>query len=231
MFTLTTVFSMLEVGFSLGTTKFIAQHRAENRRQEMEATLGASVVLMMGLGLVALAVSVAIGALCLRPRGRRRRRRLPRGHDHPRRRLLRAPPLLAYGSALAGYQRYDLYNLGQAVTVIVSTVGAIAVVTAGGGVLGVAIAYAVAFVAGGIGYALLLRRLDSRLRLVPRGGSDRSAPDGPRFQLVHVARRQHDVRRGSARHGGDRRPQERRRRAPFAAANKLQTASRRSLCR
>ena len=174
MFTLTTVFSMLEVGFSLGTTKFIAQHRAENRRQEMEATLGASVVLMTGLGLVALAVSVAIAlfATDLAAAGDEdvfRAGMIILGAAY----FLRLP-LVAYGSALAGYQRYDLYSLGQAVTVIVSTVGAIAVVTAGGGVLGVAVAYAVAFVTGGIGYALLLRRLDSMLRLRPRS-SDRSA--------------------------------------------------------
>jgi O-antigen/teichoic acid export membrane protein len=223
MFTLTTVFSMLEVGFSLGTTKFIAEHRAENRRQEMEATLGASVVLMMGLGLVALVVSVAIALFAsgLAAAGEEEAFRagmILLGVAY----FLRLP-LVAYGSALAGYQRYDLYNLGQAVTVVTSTVGAIAVVSAGGGVLGVAIAYAVAFVAGGIAYALLLRRLDAMLRLVPRG-SDRSARRrvlgfssftlladsmmfvGARFDTVLIAA----LRNAAAA-------------APFAAASKLQT--------
>jgi O-antigen/teichoic acid export membrane protein len=223
MFTLTTIFSMIEVGFSLGTTKFIAQHRAENRRREMEATLGASVVLMLGLGLVALAVSVAIalfasGLAAADDEDAFRAGMIILGGAY----FLRLP-FVAYGSALAGYQRYDLYNLGQAVTVIVSTLGAIAVVAAGGGVLGVAIAYAVAFVAGGIGYALLLRRLDSRLRLVPRS-TDRSARRrvlgfssftlladsmmfaGARLDTVVIAA----LRNAAAA-------------APFAAANKLQT--------
>jgi O-antigen/teichoic acid export membrane protein len=223
MFTLTTIFSMLEVGFSLGATKFIAEHRAQNERRQVEETLGASVVLMGGLGVVALLVSVAIAVFASG---------LASGADEHGFQVgmvilgvaycIRLP-FVAYGSALAGYQRYDLYNLGQAVTVLISTVGAIVAVASGGGVLDVAIAFAVSFVAGGVAFVILLRRLDPGLRLMPHA-TDRVARGrvlgfstftlladsmmfvGGRLDTVVIAA----LRSAAAA-------------APFAAANKLQT--------
>src|SRR5918994_883470 len=55
MFTLTAVFSVVEVGFAAGPTKFIAEHRAKEDRGRLESTLGASVTIMGALGLLALA--------------------------------------------------------------------------------------------------------------------------------------------------------------------------------
>jgi O-antigen/teichoic acid export membrane protein len=77
-------------------------------------------------------------------------------------------PLVGYGSALAGYQRYDLYWIGNSIVIVGSALGAVAAVETGGGVLGVAIAYAAAAVAGGIAFAILLRWIEPSLRLRPR---------------------------------------------------------------
>jgi O-antigen/teichoic acid export membrane protein len=175
MLTLTTVFTMIELGFSLGTTKFIAELQAGGRREEMEATLGATLVLMALLGLIAFATSVlvALFASGLAADGEREEFRvgmLILGAGY----MVRLP-LVAYGSVLAGYQRYDLYyGVGHSIVIVGTALGAVVAVEAGGGVLGVAIAYTVAFVAGGVAYAALLRRIDPSLRLHPRR-SDRRA--------------------------------------------------------
>jgi O-antigen/teichoic acid export membrane protein len=167
MLTLTAVFSMVEVGFAAGPTKFIAEHRAKQDRRELEAVVGAAVMIMGVLGLVAFGVSAVIAVLGTG---------LAAGGEHDAFRtgmlvigvsyLLRFP-LVAYGAVLTGYQRYDLFNLGGAVTVLVSVVGAVIAVEAGAGVLGVAVAYGIAFVAGGLAYLVLAARLAPDLRLRP----------------------------------------------------------------
>jgi O-antigen/teichoic acid export membrane protein len=174
MFTMTTIFSMVEVGFSAGPTKFIAEHRAREDRSRLESVLGASVTVMAGLGLLAFVVSalIALFATGLAASGEHsdfRQGMLVLGVAY----MLRFP-LVAYGAVLTGYQRYDLWNVGQAVMIAGSAIGAVIAVEAGGGVLGIAVAYAAAFVAGGLIYAVLARRLDPELRLRPRR-ADRSS--------------------------------------------------------
>jgi O-antigen/teichoic acid export membrane protein len=174
MFTLITVFNMVETGFAQATTKFIAEHRATGESGEAEATLGASVILDAGFGVIALAVSVALAffATGLAADGDAdayRQGMLILGVAF----LVRSP-FLAHGAALAGYQRYDLYGIGEVVMVLGSAIGTVVLVEAGVGVLGVAIAYAVAFAAEGVCYPILLRYLDRGLRLVPRA-ADRGA--------------------------------------------------------
>jgi O-antigen/teichoic acid export membrane protein len=167
MFTLTALFSVVEAGFAAGPTKFIAEHRAREDRAQMESALGASVTIMGALGLLALAVSAAIAVFLtdLAAPGEQdafRAGMLVLGVAY----LLRFP-LVAYGAVLTGYQRYDLFNLGQAVLVLGSALGAVAAVEAGAGVLGVAIAFGAACVASGLCYAALARRLDPELRPHP----------------------------------------------------------------
>lgn len=224
MFTLTTVFSMIEVGFSAGPTKFIAEHRARQDRPQLQAVVGSAVAIMGGLGVVALGVSAVIAffATGLAAAGE---------HDAFRSGMLILGvaylvrfPLVAYGAVLTGYQRYDLFNAGGAVTVLVSLLGAVVAVEAGGGVLGVAVAYGIAFVAGGVCYLVLAARLDPGLRLRP-WPSDRAARRkvlgfssftlladsmiliGARLDTVVIAA----IRSAAAA-------------APFAAASKLNTA-------
>ena len=173
MFTLTTVFNMIEIGFAQGPTKFIAEHRAREHRGETEAILGASVVIMGALGLVALGVSLllAIFATGLAAPGDQdafRAGMLVLGVSY----VLRFP-LVAYGAVLTGYQRYDLLNVGQAVMILGSSLGAVVAVLAGTGIFGIAVAFSAASIAGGLTYALLAKRLDPELRLLPRR-SDRS---------------------------------------------------------
>jgi O-antigen/teichoic acid export membrane protein len=173
MFTLTVVFSVIEVGVAMGPTKFIAEHRAREDRAQLESTVGASVTIMGAIGLLALAISAVVAVFLPG---------LAAGGEHDAFRagmlvlgvayLLRLP-LVAYGAVLAGYQRYDLLNLAQAVLVLGSALGAVAAVEAGAGVLGVAIAYGVAYVVSGLCYVALARRLDPQLRLFP-GRADRA---------------------------------------------------------
>jgi O-antigen/teichoic acid export membrane protein len=174
MFTLTAVFSVLEVGVAMGPTKFIAEHRAREDRAQLESTLGASVTIMGALGLLALAVSAVVAVFLTDlaasgEHGAFRAGMLVLGVAY----LLRFP-LVAYGAVLTGYQRYDLLNLSQAVLVLGSALGSVAAVEAGAGVLGVAIAYGAAYVASGLCYVGLARRLDPELRLFPRR-ADRAA--------------------------------------------------------
>jgi O-antigen/teichoic acid export membrane protein len=224
MLTLTTVFTMIEVGFAAGPTKFIAEHRAKQDRGEVESVISAAVTIMGALGFLALGVSAVIGLLAsgLAAEG---------DHDAFRTGMLILGaaylvrfPLVAYGAVLTGYQRYDLFNLGGAVTVFGSTVGAVVAVEAGGGVLGVAVAYGIASVVGGACYAVLAARLDPGLRLRP-WPSDRDARRrifgfssftlladsmvliGARLDTVVIAA----IRSASAA-------------APFAAASKLNSA-------
>jgi O-antigen/teichoic acid export membrane protein len=168
MFTLTTVFNMLEVGFAQGTTKFIAEHRAMGQRRKAEATLGASVVLNIGFGILALALSVLLALVASGLAAGDDRNAFREGMVILGIAFLLRFPLASYGAVLAGYQRYDLYNVGQAVTIAGSALGAVILVEAGGGVLGVAIAYAAAFVAGGLTHLLLLKHHDRTLRVLPR---------------------------------------------------------------
>lgn len=168
MFTLTTIFLMLELGFSQSVTKYVAEHRAAGRRDELDATVGSGVVAMGALGLLALAASAA---LALGASG------LAAGDDRDAFRtgmlvlggaMFLRFPLAAYGAALAGYQRYDRYNAGQALTVVAFALAAVAAVEAGGGVLGVAVAHAGSLLVGALLFPLLLHRTDPRLRLRPR---------------------------------------------------------------
>ena len=168
MFTLTTIYGMVELGFGAGTTKFIAEHRATGQREEAEQKIGASFVLNLGFGLVALVISalLALFASGLASAGEAdafRAGMLILGVAF----LLRFP-LATYAAVLTGYQRWDLWNAGQAVTVVGSSVGAVVAVASGAGVLGVAVAYAAGFVAGGITFLVLVKRLDTGLRLSPR---------------------------------------------------------------
>src|SRR5690554_6154227 len=59
MFTLATVFSLLELGFANGVTKLIAELRARGDRRALNATMGTSVSLMAVLGVGAFGLAAA----------------------------------------------------------------------------------------------------------------------------------------------------------------------------
>lgn len=224
MFTFTTVFLLITYGFSAAVTKFVAEQRARGEREEVEQTVGASVTLLAALGVGAMVLSVAVGVLFNGLAADAEADAFRTGMILVGLSALVQFPGMAYGAALAGYQRYDRFSLGEAVIVVVFAAGAIVAVETGGGVLGVAIAQAAAFVAGGLTHFTLMRLTDRELSLRPRlaarevrrrvGGfgslallADSSVFLGERMDTVIIAA----IRNAAAT-------------APFAAAVKLQSA-------
>jgi O-antigen/teichoic acid export membrane protein len=168
MFTITTVFNLVEFGFAGGLIKFVAELRGAGRREELDRTVGAGIAALGGLGIVAAAFSlVAATALDgLADPGSRddfRAGILVLGAA-----MLLRFPAVGYGAVLIGYQRTDLFNYATVVSTVGFPVLAVAAVEAGTGVTGVAVAYAVTLVAGALVYVPLLARIDPSLSLRPR---------------------------------------------------------------
>ncbi len=171
MFTLMTVFSLIELGIAAGVVKYVAEHHAREERAEVSATLSVAVVIMSGVGVLALVACTAIGELgsSLAAVGE---------HDAFRTGMIVLGvglairlPGAAYGAVLVGYERYDLFSATIAFTTVVWSIGAVVAVHSGHGVLGLAEAYALALAAGGLLQIVLLRRVDPTLRGRPRRGA------------------------------------------------------------
>ena len=168
MFTVATVFSLLQEGFSAGVTKYVAEFLARDRRSDLQSTLSSAVVVMAVVGLAAGLVTVSVGlfATGLVPAAEQsdfRTGMLILGGAT----VLRFP-CTAYSAALLGYQRYDLSNVSWMVTTVGFAVGAVIAVEAGTGVLGLAVAYAASLLIGAALWAVLLARTDRTLSLRPR---------------------------------------------------------------
>jgi O-antigen/teichoic acid export membrane protein len=223
MFTIATVFNLLEVGFHAGVTKVVAELRGAGRHGDLSGTIGAAVVLMAVLGVVAfaIAVTIALFGADLAPSSERddfRDGMLVLGVA-----MLVRFPAAAYGGALIGYQRYDLLNAARAVQIGGFPIGAVVVVEAGGGVLGLAIVFAALLVVEALLYVILLRRLDPKLTMAihPRHHADRRRLR--RFasltlladSMVFIGQRMDTVVIAAVRNAATA--------APFAAAVKLQS--------
>jgi O-antigen/teichoic acid export membrane protein len=224
VFTLATIFLLIQVGFSVGVVKFVAELQAQRRRRELEAVVGAGVWLMALLGGVALAIAAGEAVLLDGLAAEEHREAFRLGMIAVGAGEVLRFPCSVYGAALQGHQRYDLTNLAQGVAIVSFAAAAVTSVELGGGVLGVAIAYAATTVLEGVLYALLLRRVDPELPLLPRASSrsergrivrfssfallaDSMAFVGQRMDVVFIAA----IRNAAAA-------------APFAAAVKLQSA-------
>jgi len=170
LITVAAVLGLVELGVSVGLTKYVAEHRSRGDRDELEQDLGVSVALLAILGPIAFAFVAAVGVWGdgVAPVGDRDAFRL--GLVVIGASMVLRLPLFAYGAALQGYQRFDLFYRAEGAAVLVVTAGSVAVVEAGGGVLGLAVVYAAAQVAGGILFAVLLHRVDPGLSLRPRLG-------------------------------------------------------------
>jgi O-antigen/teichoic acid export membrane protein len=187
MFTLMTVFSLVELGIAAGVVKYVAEHHARGKRREVSDMLGSAVAIMSLVGVLSFAACAAIGVLGsgLAAVGE---------HDAFRTGMLVLGvglairlPGAAYGAVLVGYERYDLFSATIAFTTVVWSIGAVAAVRSGSGVLGLAAAYAVALVAGGLLQVVLLRRVDPSLRGRPRrraGGEHRRLLTFSSFALL-----------------------------------------------
>ncbi|HZB24330.1 MAG TPA: hypothetical protein VE444_10850, partial [Gaiellaceae bacterium] len=159
MLTLTTVFTLLEFGVSAGAVRTVAAARAAGDNELVLRTIRAATVVMTFAGAAGAALAVA-GAFALTPLAAASEEEgFRRGMLVLAAAMLVRFPSTAYAATLNGYQRYDLSNLSIAVTTILSALGSVVAVEAGGSVFGLAVAHAIALVCGGALYAVLLARL------------------------------------------------------------------------
>lgn len=168
MVTVTAVFNLLEYGVSAGVTKFIAQFHARGERRELEDTQSAAVFAMGLVGLVACLISVAIGVFASGIAAPAEQDAFETGMLVLGAATLLYFPTVAYAATLTGYQRYDMFNLCQAIIIITFAAGTVTAIETGSGIEGLAVAYGVSLLAGGISYVLVLHRVDPDLSLRPR---------------------------------------------------------------
>jgi O-antigen/teichoic acid export membrane protein len=174
MVTVTAVFNLLEYGASAGITKFVAQFHARRERRELEDTLSAAVLVMGLVGLLAGLISVAIGLFAEGLAAPAERDAFQTGMLVLGAATVLYFPTVAYAAALTGYQRYEMFNACQAIIILTFAVGSVAAIESGAGIEGLAAAYGVSLIAGGISYVVVLHRVDPKLSLRPRRASRRS---------------------------------------------------------
>jgi O-antigen/teichoic acid export membrane protein len=168
MFTVTAVFGLLEYGFSAGVTKYVAQFHARGERRELDETVGSAVVVMGGIGMIAALISIAIGFLATGLAAEGEHDAFQTGMVVLGLATILRFPLGAYGAALTGHQRFAAYNACQAIEILTFSVGVVVAIESGAGIIGLAVAYGVGSVAGGISYAFALKRVDPESSLRPR---------------------------------------------------------------
>jgi O-antigen/teichoic acid export membrane protein len=173
VFTLAAILELVEMGFSTGVVKLVAEERARDAREQLAATVTTAFTILAGL-----AVAVAAGLLALAAVGAELFSTPDADALGASLALLALAMLVrlptgAYAAALIGYQRYDLQNVARMVAIVAFPAGAVVAVETGGGVLGVTVAFAASLVLQGVVSTLLLRRLDPELPLAPR--ADRAA--------------------------------------------------------
>lgn len=169
IFALASVFSLLQIGFTAGITKFVAELNARGTRAELEALVGSSLALMLLVGLLATGVSVALalGATGLAADGDQtafQTSMIVIGAV-----MAIRLPCIGCSAVLNGYQRYDASNAAWMVSIVAFPLGAVIAVEAGLGITGVSISYAAALLLGSLASVAILRRVDPGLKLRPRG--------------------------------------------------------------
>lgn len=222
MFTVTTLFGIFEYGFASGITKYVAELRARAENRQLDAIVGAGVVLMAVAGVVALCACAAVGIFA---------GGLAADGDESAFRtgmLVLGVAMLvrmtcgAYGAALTGFQRFDLANGAEVIVVVGFPLGCVAALEAGGDVLSVAIAFGIANAATGVSLAILLHSTDRGLSLRPRvvAGTGRMLAGFGSFALLTEGMRFIAVRMDTIVIAAIRSAAAA---APFAAALKLQS--------
>ena len=224
MFTLTTIFSLLELGPSAATTKYVSQHSAEGRRDKVEETIGASVLMMAAIGVVAALVLVAFGLLFDGLAAGGEKDAFRAGMLVLAAAVLIRFPFFAYGAALTGIQRWDLFGASEGAMAVTFSVAAVIAVEAGAGVFGVAVAYAAGLLVGAALFAILFRRAAPEISMRPRAEQRSRLGSLSRFgsltlladAMVFIGLRMDTVLISAIRNAASA--------APFAAALKLQSA-------
>lgn len=171
MFTLWTIFELIETGFSAGVIKLVSESRGSGRRGELRETVGAAVVLMGLLGGLALLLSAAAAWLLTGLAAPSEAESFQKGMLLLGAAMAIRYPCVAYAAALRGYQRHDLANAAEGLVIIGLAGGAVAAVEAGHGALGVAAALAISLAVGGLASLLLMAVVDRGVLARPRLGS------------------------------------------------------------
>jgi O-antigen/teichoic acid export membrane protein len=169
--TFASVFTLVEIGFGRGISKLTAEHLAADRRKDLDETVGVGATTLGAVGVVCAATAAAVGFLAsgLAPSSLT--------HEFTVGMVVLAVerlvyfPLGSYYAALQGYQRFDLRNLIGSINTVVFSAGALLAVLAGGGVVWLAVAFAVAHILQGVLALVFLRRVDPTLSLRPRVGA------------------------------------------------------------
>jgi O-antigen/teichoic acid export membrane protein len=170
VYTIGSIYLLIESGFARGVSKLVAEQLARGNRDEVSRTIGAAVTLLAGVGVLAAVTSIAVGLLLPGLAAESARHAFQIGMIVMGVERLAFSPLSAYGAALIGYQRYDVYNVSNIVNTVVFTAGAFAVVEAGGGVLGVILVFTAAHLLMAVSVAVFMRRADRTISLRPRLG-------------------------------------------------------------
>ena len=164
-------FSLFELGVGGSVVKTVAEHRERGDREELNALVSAGFVVFLGSGVavVALTLAVAVWAdrfLDVAPAdfGSLRTLILVVGLH-----AALALPLRIFERVLAGYQRFDLVNVGKAALVLVGAGLTVLALEMGYGVVGLAAAQAAAALVSYALQAFLVRRVDPELRFTARG--------------------------------------------------------------
>ncbi len=165
IYTIATVFSLFEVGYSQGIAKFVAEYDARGEDGEVRATIRAGLIAFALIGLVATLGCLLVaefGAHLAAPGSREEFRT---GLVVLSAAVLIRFPLVAYGGALQGYQRYDRFYLSDIVLAGGFTVAAVPVVALGGGVVGLSVTWGAALILSALLYRLFLARVRAGLGL------------------------------------------------------------------
>ena len=170
VYTIGSIYLLIESGFARGVSKVVAEQLARGNREQVSATIGTAVTLLAAVGVLAALTSIAIGLFLSGLASDSSRHAFQIGMVVMGIERVAFSPLSAYGAALIGYQRYDVYNLCNIVNTVVFTIGVFAVVAAGGGVLGVIVVYSVAHLSMAVSAAVFMRRSDRTISLRPRLG-------------------------------------------------------------
>jgi O-antigen/teichoic acid export membrane protein len=168
LFAVASMFSFVQYSATVGVTKYVAEHHEAGRTRELRETVSAAVAAMAGLGVLSVVAAAALGAaggglVADRDADAFRTGLLLIGAAQ----LIRLPGQV-YGAVLMGRQRFDLFNLGEAVTLLTFAIGAVAAMETGGGLGWLAAALAASLVTGSATHVALARRLDPGLPLRPR---------------------------------------------------------------
>lgn len=163
-----TVLDLLQVSFSTGIAKIVAELRGGRRSRELADALSTATALALGLGVAVFGLSAAIALLASGLAAGPERDAFRGGMLALGTVMLVRLPCSAYAAALLGYQRYDLFNMARLVAAIGLGVGTVVAVEAGAGLFGATAVLAGSLLVEAVLFSVMVRRMDPSLPLRPR---------------------------------------------------------------